>query len=127
MGSLGAMGGMMGGGMGGRMMSGGMGGGMMDKKAAKKAKKAAKYGLPQFKENNDFNQWEHEMELWKIVTELPVAKHGPVTFLSLSEKVKAQCRCIPKEELTADDGLKNDERIQIDRGLTHFVLLVEVT
>ena len=67
---------------------------------------AAKYGLPQFKETRDFDQWENEMEIWKLVTELPVAKHGPVTYLSLSDKIKSQCN-ISKEVLAKDDGLTN--------------------
>ena len=66
---------------------------------------AAKYGLPQFKENRDFDQWEHEIEVQKMVTDLPETKHGSVVFLSLSEKVRQQLKCITKEELAGNDGL----------------------
>ena len=65
---------------------------------------AAKYGIPQFNENNDFDQWETEMEIWKMVTELPAQKQGPVTYLSLNQKVKTQCG-LTKDILAKDDGL----------------------
>ena len=61
---------------------------------------AAKYGIPQFNENNDFDQWENEVEIWKMVTDLPAVKQGPVTYLSLSQKVKTQCG-LTKETLAA--------------------------
>ena len=66
---------------------------------------AAKYGVPQFSENGDFDQWENEMEMWKMITELPPIKQGPVTYLSLSNKVKTQCG-LKKEDLAQDDGLE---------------------
>ena len=65
---------------------------------------AAKYGIPQFNESNDFDQWENEMKIWKMVTDLPAEKQGPVTYLSLNQKVKTQC-ALTKETLAKDDGL----------------------
>ena len=65
---------------------------------------ALKHGIPQFNENNDFDQWQNEMEIWKMVTDMPLEKQGPVTYLSLSQKVKTQCG-LTKETLAKNDGL----------------------
>jgi len=64
-----------------------------------------KYGLPPFKEDCDLDNWIYELELWKLVTDLPQAKMGPVVYLSLSEKVRHSCSSVKKEDLSKDDGL----------------------
>ena len=66
---------------------------------------ATKYGLPPFKEERDFEQWKHELEIWQMVTDLAKEKQGPVLFLSLSEKTRQACAGITKEELAQDDGV----------------------
>ena len=35
-----------------------------------------KYGLPLFSEEKDFDNWLYEIEMWKLVTDLPAVKHG---------------------------------------------------
>ena len=53
---------------------------------------ATKYGLPQFKEGDEYEQWANEKDIWKMVTELSPEKQGAVIFLSLNEKMKSLCR-----------------------------------
>ena len=66
---------------------------------------AQKYGLPQFSEENNFDAWMHDMELWELVTDLPKKKRGPVVYLNLSRRVRQACSSLSKEELNEDDGL----------------------
>ena len=68
-------------------------------------KLAQKYGLPTFTEGDDIDTWIYELEMWKIVTDLDVKKHGPVVLLCLNEKMRHNCSSLTKEELNADDGL----------------------
>ena len=64
-----------------------------------------KYGLPPFSEEVDFDNWIKEVEMWKVVTDLAPAKHGPMVYLSLSEKVRHSCSSLTSAELNAQDGL----------------------
>ena len=64
-----------------------------------------KYGLPPFSEEIDFDHWLHEMEMWKLVTDLAKSKQGPVLYLSLSSKIKLSCASLTTEVLSKDDGI----------------------
>ena len=64
-----------------------------------------KYGLPPFSEDGDFEHWSHEIEMWKLVTDLAKAKQGPVLYLSLPPKARQACATLTKEELNVDEGL----------------------
>lgn len=67
---------------------------------------AQKYGLPQFKEDGDFDSWARDIEFWELVTDLPKKKRGPVVYLSLSTKIRQACSALTKDELNTDDGLQ---------------------
>ena len=66
---------------------------------------AQKYGLPVLDDKTDFTHWEHELEMWQLVTDLDAKKQGPVIYLSLSGKARQACACLGKEELNADNGV----------------------
>ena len=66
---------------------------------------AQKYGLPPFNEKSDFDQWLYELDMWKLVTDLPKASQGPVIFLSLNPKMRQACAGLSKEEINKDDGV----------------------
>ena len=64
---------------------------------------AQKYGLVPFNEDRDFDSWKREVTLWQSITELAKNKQGPVLFLSLPEKVRAQCSSLTEDEMRADE------------------------
>ena len=66
---------------------------------------AHKYGLPQL-DDDDFEHWKHELEMWQLVTDLPNTKQGPVIYLSLSGKARQACASLTKDALNAQDGVK---------------------
>ena len=66
---------------------------------------AHKYGLPVLN-NNNFEHWEHELELWQLVTDLDVKKQAPVIYLSLNERDRQACAVLTKEELNHENGVK---------------------
>ena len=43
--------------------------------------------------------------MWKLVTDLPKSKQGPVLFLSLNSKMRQACAGLSKEEVNKDDGV----------------------
>ena len=65
---------------------------------------ANKYGLPQL-DDNDFDHWKHELEMWQLVTDLDIKKQAPVIYLSLSGKARQACASLNKTQLNADDGV----------------------
>ena len=60
---------------------------------------AQKYGLPPFNEDQDFDNWMHEVDLWQDVTEQKKEKHASIVYLSLPAKARQACSSITKEEL----------------------------
>ena len=64
-----------------------------------------KYGLPPFNEESDFDQWLYELDMWKLVEDLPKAKQSPVIFLSLNPKTRKAYACLSKEEINKADGV----------------------
>ena len=66
---------------------------------------AQKYGLPPFNQESNFDQWLYELDMWKLVTDLPKAKQGPVIFLSLNLKLRQECAGLSNEEINKDDGV----------------------
>ena len=49
-------------------------------------------------EDADFEHRLYELELWRLVTDLPKEKQGAVLFLSLNGKVRQACASLSKEE-----------------------------
>ena len=66
---------------------------------------AQKYGLPPFVEDQDFDTWMHEIDLWTLVTDVKKEKQAACVYLSLSAKARQACSALTKEELCADDGM----------------------
>ena len=66
---------------------------------------AQKYGMIPFKEDRDFDSWKREIDLWRLVTDLPKEKQGSVLYLSLPEKIRTQLESIAVDDLNKDDGL----------------------
>ena len=66
---------------------------------------AQKYGMIPFKEDRDFDSWKREIDVWRVVTELPKAKQGAVLYLSLPEKIRTQLESIAVVDLNNDTGL----------------------
>ena len=66
---------------------------------------AQKYGLPLFNENSDLDQWLYELDMWKLVTDLPKAKQGPVLFLILNSKMRQASATLSNKEIGKDDGV----------------------
>ena len=80
---------------------------------------AQKYGLLPFNEESDFDQWLYELDKWKLVTDLPKAKQGPVIFLNLNPKMRQACAGLSKEGINKDDGVKGavpDQIVREPRG-----------
>ena len=65
-----------------------------------------KYGLPVFSEEKDFDQWVFEIDMWQGVTDVPLAKHGPLIFLSLNEKTREGCSSLTKSDLQKENGVE---------------------
>ena len=66
---------------------------------------AQKYGLSPFNEESDFDQWVYELDMWKLVTDLPKANQGPVILSSLNLKTRQACAGLSKEEINKCDGV----------------------
>ena len=67
---------------------------------------AQKYGLPPFREDQDFDNWMHELDLWQDVTEQKKEKQASIVYLSLPVKARQGCSAITKAELQSADGMK---------------------
>ena len=67
---------------------------------------AQKYGLPPFSEDQDFESWCHEIDMWSFVTEVKKEKQACTVYLSLPKKVRLACKSLTQEEMSQDDGMK---------------------
>ena len=47
----------------------------------------------------------YELDMCKLVTDLPKAKQGSVIFFSLNPKMRQACAGLSKEEINRDDGV----------------------
>ena len=73
--------------------------------AHKTASIGQKYSLPSFSEDEDFDQWCFEVEMWKLVTDVKPEKQGLLVFLSFSPKIRQECSALSKDDSKKDDGL----------------------
>lgn len=61
--------------------------------------------LPPKMSTMSFEDWEKEIELWQIITNIPIEKQGAYIFLSLEGKARECCRTIDKKDLTGKEGV----------------------
>ena len=54
---------------------------------------------PKLVDGDDFEEWEREIEIWKLVTDVPEEKQGASIYLSLEGKAKFCCKTIEIEKL----------------------------
>ena len=54
---------------------------------------------------DELDNWIWELEIWKCVTDLEVAKQGPAIYLSLPENICHDCADIAVKDLSTDGGM----------------------
>ena len=62
---------------------------------------------PIFKDGADFYEWEREIEIWYMVTEIPEDKQAAAIYLSLEGKARECCKSIKVDELKGNTGKEN--------------------
>ena len=62
---------------------------------------------PQFDPDNDnYEQFKKDLQIWDLVTDLEAKKRGPAVYLSLNKKVREAVRSLSVEQINNDNGLK---------------------
>ena len=51
---------------------------------------------PRLVDGDNFEEWEREIEIWKLVTDVP--ERGASIYLSLEGKARACCKTIERKE-----------------------------
>ena len=59
---------------------------------------------PMFKDGDDFYEWEREIEIWTMVTDIPEDKQAAAIYLSLEGKARECCKSIKADELKGNAG-----------------------
>ena len=59
---------------------------------------------PKLVDGDDFEEWEREIEIWKLVTDVPEERQGASIYLSLEGKARACCKTIEIEKLKGKNG-----------------------
>ena len=59
---------------------------------------------PIFQDGADFYEWEREIEIWSMVTDIPVDKQAAAIYLSLEGKARECCKSIKVDELKGSNG-----------------------
>ena len=59
---------------------------------------------PLFSDGTDFDEWEREIDIWSMVTDIPEEKQGAAIYLSLEGKARDCCKTIKVEELKGKTG-----------------------
>ena len=57
-----------------------------------------------FKDGDDFYEWEREIEIWTMVTDIPEDKQAAAIYLSLEGKARECCKSIKADELKGNAG-----------------------
>ena len=61
---------------------------------------------PILNDDDDYEEWAREIEIWQIMTDLDVTKQGASIYFSLRGKARKCCKTINVEELQGEDGVK---------------------
>ena len=61
---------------------------------------------PILNENTNYESWERSLDLWELVTDLPVEKRGPAVVLSLNARDKEKVLELTTVQLTSAVGIK---------------------
>ena len=61
-------------------------------------------------EYDDYSAWKNDLEIWRLVTDFPKTKLGPVVYLNLKGKARESVRNMKAEDLGKEDGI--DQLIQ---------------
>ena len=61
---------------------------------------------PTLNDDVDFDEWEREIEIWQIATDVDKKKQGARIYLSLQGKARENCRNIEAKSLEGDGGVK---------------------
>ena len=59
---------------------------------------------PIFEDGADFYEWQREIEIWAMVTDIPEEKQAAAIYLSLEGKARDCCKSVKVEELKGKDG-----------------------
>ena len=61
---------------------------------------------PTLSDDVDFDEWEREIKIWQIATEVATSKQGARIYLSLQGKARENCKNIDVTSLEGDGGVK---------------------
>ena len=60
---------------------------------------------PKLKDGDDYDEWAREIEIWQIVTEVPVEKQGALIYLSLEGQARECCKSVETSKLKGQNGV----------------------
>jgi len=60
---------------------------------------------PNFEDGTDYDKWKNEVEIWRLVTELPKKKQALAVTLTLTGKARETATQVNAEDLHKDDGM----------------------
>ena len=60
---------------------------------------------PVLRDGMNYEDWAHDVEVWQIQTDLPLAKQGAAIYLSLEGDAKKNCKSISVASLKGEDGV----------------------
>ena len=61
---------------------------------------------PTLSDDVDFDEWEREIQIWQIATDVEKGKQGARIYLSLQGKARENCKNIDVTSLQGDNGVK---------------------
>ena len=85
---------------------------------------------PEFVEGN-YTHWKKELEVWKIGTDVPKAKHGAVVALSLRGKARSAAMMVAPAEMNKEEGLAKvieelDKLYSVDTLQSTFIAIEDL-
>ena len=61
---------------------------------------------PTLSDNVDYDDWEREIKIWQMATDVVKSKQGPTIYLSLEGKARESCKTIDPSDLEGEGGVK---------------------
>ena len=60
---------------------------------------------PKLKDGDDYDEWAREIEIWQMVTDVPVEKQGALIYLSLEGQARECCKSVETAKLKGENGV----------------------
>ena len=72
-------------------------------------------------DESNYGEWENDLEIWELFTDLDVEKRGTAIYLSLIGRAHNCVRSLNHQEIDTENGIRNVLEILEDKN-THLYL-----